>query len=586
MQAFNLEFKFLLRILNSFVQIKFTMFRLRWCLVSAILIASTLVNVEAQKRGKSKNEKTALASVERSSPKLVVGIVVDQMRYDYLTRFWNHYGEGGFKRLVENGFNCKNHHFNYAPTSTGPGHASVYTGTTPAVHGIIGNDWYDKEADKEVYVASDDSYTSVGTDGTAGQMSPHRMLTTTITDQNRLHTQFRGKTIAVAIKDRGAVLPGGHTANAAYWFEGGEKGNWISSSYYMEELPKWVQNYNASNSVSNYKRTWETLKPIEQYVESGSDQNIYEGRFRGEATTTFPHDLPALWDKNGATSILKGTAFGNSITVDFALAALQNEDLGNDDITDFLTVSFSSTDYVGHMYGVNSVEVQDTYLRLDQDLDRFLTALDTKVGKGNYTVFLTADHGAIHVPAYLKDKKIPAGYLNFATMRARFDEFLKYEYGTTDIVKTISNYQVFLDRKVVNNLDMDLQKVQEEMAFEILRYGGIDKVFTGHQLWKNNYTQSAGVPYLIQQGWHQKRSGDVVFVQEPGFIAYPKTGSTHGSPMIYDTHVPLIFYGHGIKKGTTASRTEIPDIAPTLAVMLGIAFPNGATGTPIVEVLE
>ncbi|BFP41866.1 alkaline phosphatase family protein [Flavobacteriaceae bacterium GF1] len=542
--------------------------------------------VTAQRRGRDKDRKKEPAPVEVKAPKLIVGIVVDQMRYDYLTRFWNHYGEGGFKRLINEGFTCKNHHFNYAPTSTGPGHASVYTGTTPAVHGIIGNDWYDKETDTEVYVASDDSYESVGTTSNAGKMSPHRMLTTTITDQNRLHTQMRGKTIAVALKDRGAVLPGGHTANAAYWFEGTESGNWVTSTYYMDALPQWVMDYNASDAVESYKKPWETLRPITEYQESGTDQNIYEGRFRGEATTTFPHDLPSHWGKNGGASILRATAYGNSITTDFALAVLENEDLGRDDITDFFTVSYSSTDYVGHMFGVNSVEVQDTYLRLDLDLAKLLTTLDSKVGVGNYTVFLTADHGAIHVPAFLADQKIPAGYLDFGALKTKFSEFLKYKYGTTDIVKTISNYQVFLDRNVIDNLDMELDAVQEEIALEILNYDDMDKVFTGFQLWRNNYTQSTGIPYLIQQGWHQKRSGDVVFVQRPGFIAYPKTGSTHGSPMIYDTHVPLLFFGNGIKKGETFERTEIPDIAPTIASMLGIAFPNGTTGEPIAEVLE
>jgi len=545
-----------------------------------LLLFSSCANAQRSNRRNSEVVRS------KKPPKLVVGIVVDQMRYDYLTRFWNHYGDEGFKRLVNQGFNCRNHHFNYAPTSTGPGHASVYTGTTPAVHGIIGNDWYDKLSGEEVYVASDDSYNSVGTTSEAGKMSPHRMLTTTITDQNRLHTQFRGKTVAVAIKDRGAVLPGGHTANAAYWFEGGNEGNWITSSYYMDELPKWVQDFNASDAVESYKKPWVTLKPISQYKESGTDQNVYEGRLRGEATTTFPHDLPSLWDKNGGTSVLRVTAYGNSITTDFALEALKNEDLGKDEDTDFLAISYSSTDYVGHFYGVNSKEIQDTYIRLDGDLAKIFKALDNQVGNGNYTVFLTADHGAIHVPAFLNDKKIPGGYMNFATLRARFNEFLKYKYNTTDVVKSISNYQVFLDKKVIDNLGMDLEKVQDEIAFEILRYGSIDKVYSGSQLWKNNYTRSSLIPYLIQQGWNQKRSGDVVFVQKPGYIAYPRTGSTHGSPMIYDTHVPLLFMGNGIKKGETVERTEIPDIAPTLAMMLGIAFPNGTTGRPIAEVLK
>ncbi|UII74891.1 alkaline phosphatase family protein [Flagellimonas sp. HMM57] len=518
------------------------------------------------------------------SPKLVVGIVVDQMRYDYLTRFWNHYGEGGFKRLVNDGFNCKNHHFNYAPTSTGPGHASVYTGTTPAVHGIIGNDWYDKVRDRSLYCAGDDNYNSVGTTSNAGKMSPNNMLTTTITDQLRLHTQKRGKVIAVAVKDRGAVLPGGHMANAAYWFEGDNKGKWISSSYYMQELPKWVMDFNASGKIEEYKKPWTTLKDIATYLESGSDNNNYESPFEDEVTPVFPHSTPNLLDKNKDFEILKYTPYGNSITADFALEALEKENLGIDAITDFLAISFSSTDYIGHKFGVNSKEIQDTYLRLDLDLERILAALDEKVGKGEYTVFLTADHGAINVPAYLKDQRIPAGYLDFDSNKKRFDEFLMYKYGTTDIVKGMSNSQIFLDKKVIANLDMDLDDVEEEIAGEMLTYDGIEKVYTGYQMWNNAYT--SGLPYILQNGWNQKRSGDILYVQPPGFASYMATGSTHGSPMIYDTHVPLLLYGNGIKKGSTAKRTEIPDIAPTIATLLGIAFPNGTTGEPIAEVLD
>lgn len=518
------------------------------------------------------------------SPRLVVGIVVDQMRYDYLTRFWDQYGEDGFKRLVNQGFNCKNHHFNYAPTSTGPGHASVYTGTTPAIHGIIGNDWYDKEIGKDVYCAGDDSYASVGTTSDAGQMSPHRMLTTTITDELRLHTQKRGKVIGVAVKDRGAVLPAGHAANAAYWFEGGATGNWVTSSYYMDALPQWVTDFNNSDAVEAYKKPWTTLKPIETYVESGTDANTYEGMFKGETTSSFPHDLPKLWEANGQFGLLRSTPYGNSITADFALAALEGEDLGADTITDFLAISFSSTDYVGHFFGVNSKEIEDTYIRLDQDLARILSTLDKKVGEGEYTVFLTADHAAIDVPAYLKDSKIPAGYLDMGSIKDKFNEFLQYKYGTTDVVKDLSNYQLFLDHKILANLDIDLKDAQQDMAKELLGYEGIGQVYTGHQMWENNYTK--GIPYILQNGYNQKRSGDVLIVPNPGFISYSRTGSTHGSPQIYDTHVPLLLYGKGIKQGSTVNRTEIPDIAPTISALLGIAFPSGTTGKPIGEVLE
>lgn len=410
------------------------------------------------------------------------------------------------------------------------------------------------------------------------------MITSTITDQLRLHTQMRGKTIAVAMKDRGAVLPGGHTANAAYWFEGKDIGNWISSSYYMEELPKWVNDFNGLGKVVFYKKSWETVKDINLYQESGPDNTNYEGMFEDEDSPIFPHATPNLLSKTKDFEILKYTPYGNSITTDFALAAIDGEGLGMDMIPDFLTVSFSSTDYIGHKFGVNSKEIQDTYLRLDQDLARLLVHLDEKVGNGNYTIFLTADHGTVHVPAFLADQKISAGYMNKRAMKERLNQFLQYKYGTTDLVKNMSNNQVFLDHKVVDNLNMDLDDVQEGIAMELLDYDDIEKVYTAHQMWQNEYVED--IPYILQNGWNQKRSGDVLYVQRPGFASYSRTGSTHGSPMIYDTHVPLIFYGNGIKKGETAARTEIPDIAPTVASMLGIAFPNGTTGRPIVEVLE
>ena len=548
-------------------------------LILIVLVASIPFESIGQNRKKIETHTNL-----RTSPRLVVGIVVDQMRYDYITRFWNHYGDGGFKRMVNEGFNCKNNHFNYAPTSTGPGHTSVYTGTTPATHGIIGNNWYDKELVKSVYCASDDNYASVGTTSDAGKMSPHRMNVTTITDQLRLHTQMRGKTIAIALKDRGAVLPGGHTANAAYWFYGSGEGNWISSTYYMADLPQWVKDFNDSDKVERYKKPWATLKNINTYVESGLDNTKYEGLFTGETVPTFPHDLPELWEANGKYSLLKSTPYGNSITADFAIAAIEGENLGSDTITDFLAISFSSTDYVGHKYGVNSKEVQDTYLRLDDDLERLFKTLDKKVGEGEYTVFLTADHGAVNVPSYLQDKKIPAGYFEPDDMGAKFNAFLKYTFGTTDLVKNRSNYQLFLDHKIIRNLDMELEAVQETLAKELLSYDMIDRVYTAHQMWKNEYTR--GIPYILQNGYNQKRSGDILLVLKPGFINYSITGSTHGSPQIYDTHVPLLFYGKGIKKGHTVRRTEIPDIAPTIASLLGIAFPTGTTGSPIAEVIE
>ena len=522
--------------------------------------------------------------VDNTKTKLVVGIVVDQMRYEYLTRFQQRFGQGGFMRMINDGYNCKNNHYNYVPTYTGPGHASIFTGTTPKYHGVIANGWYDKETKKNVYCAGDDSVTSVGTESNAGQMSPHRMKTTTFADENRLFTQLRGKTIGISIKDRGAILPAGHTANAAYWFQGKLEGNFITSTHYMNELPNWVKTYNESNSVSKYMKVWNTLYDISTYVESGNDLNEFEGGFVGKETATFPYDLKALSAKNGGFDILKSTPFGNSIVTDFAIAAIDGEQLGQDNITDVLAVSFSSPDYIGHNFGVNSKEVQDTYIRLDKDLERLFNALDTKVGKGNYTVFLTADHGAVHVPSYLKSLKIPAGYVSTTQTKLKFKAFLKEKYNNDELVESVSNNQVFLNREKIKQLGLDLHKVQDAIVNEIINYRNIDKAYTAYAM--SNTSYSSGIEKLLQNGFNQKRSGDVIYVYDPATISYSLTGSTHGSGMSYDTHVPLLFYGNGINKGSTVERTDIVDIAPTISSLLGISFPNGNIGLPIKSALE
>ncbi|MEP3838012.1 MAG: alkaline phosphatase PafA [Algibacter sp.] len=524
------------------------------------------------------------AVAQNNNPKLVVGIVVDQMRYDYLTRFYNKYGDGGFKRMMEEGFNCKNNHYNYVPTYTAPGHASIYTGTTPKYHGIIGNNFYDREIKKMVYCAGDENVQPIGTDSKAGKMSPHRMKTTTFADENRLFTQMRGKTIGISIKDRGAILPAGHTANAAYWFNGSNEGHFISSSFYMNSLPDWVENFNDSNIAESYLKPWNTLYDISTYTESGADLNDFEGTFKGKETATFPYDLNVLKDKNGNFDIIKGTPYGNSIVADFAIAAISGEALGEDNITDVLTVSFSSTDYVGHKFGVNSKEVEDTYIRLDKDLQRLFKALDKEVGKGEYTVFLTADHAAIDVPSYLQSVKIPAGYVNNDARKKQFNAFLKETYGTTEVLENISNDQIFLNREKIKALNLDLKDVQEAIVNEQMTYKNIYKAYTATSMGSVNFVE--GIESLMQKGFNQKRSGDVLLLNDPAYISYGRKGSTHGSGLNYDTHVPLLFFGKGIKKGATFTKTEITDIAPTMSALLGTSFPNFAIGQPLEFVLD
>ncbi len=517
-----------------------------------------------------------------NKPVLVVGIVVDQMRYDYLTRFWNKYQDGGFKRLVGEGFNFKNAHFNYIPTYTAPGHASVFTGTTPQNHGIIGNNWYNKFEKKDVYNASDDKVQSIGTTTNAGKMSPHRMLVTTVADENRMFTQMRGKTIGIGMKDRGAILPAGHTANAAYWYQGSNEGKWITSTYYMKDLPYWVKEFNNSGKSDSYIKVWNTLYDIETYTESGPDQNDFEGGFTGQ--TTFPYDLEKLIESGNKYELVKVSPYGNNLTTDFAIAAIEGESLGQDGNTDFLTISYSSTDYIGHNFGVNSKEIQDAYLRLDQDLARLLDYLDDKVGKGKYTIFLTSDHGGVDVPAYLKSLKIPGGYFDNTGFKEKLNSFIEEEFDETDLIEMVSNYQVFFDYNALRDADINAGDLENSIAHYILQYPQVSNVYTRSQLQSGTF--SNGTAMLIQNGFNQKRSGDVIMVLKPSTIVYSQTGSTHGSGFSYDTHAPMIFFGNGIPKGSSLERAEIIDIAPTISALLGISNPNAATGKPLSVMLE
>lgn len=517
-----------------------------------------------------------------SKPKLVVGVVVDQMRFDYLNRFKNKYSANGFLRLIKQGYSCNNHHFNFIPTYTAPGHASIFTGTTPSVHGIIGNSWYDKASNSTVYCTTDKAYIPVGAAAKYGQASPRNMKVTTLADQNRLFTQMNGKTIGVSIKDRGAVFPSGHTANGAYWFEGLNEGKWMTSTYYMDALPQWVKDFNTPSNIASYLKPWNTLYDISLYEESGSDLSDYEQGFNGKSTSEFPYDLKALMELNEGYDIIKSTPFGNTMITDFALSAIEAESLGVDDYTDFLTVSYSSTDYIGHNFGINSVELQDTYLRLDLEVERLLNYLDAKVGAGNYTLFLTSDHGAVDAPSFLTDVHIPSGYVpknSFASLYTN----LKKKYGVSDLIMKISNDQVFLNQERITALKVNLEDVQKFVVNEIISYPHIKKAYTATTMQTRYFKE--GAEKMLQNGYHQKLSGDVLFTLESGVISYDSKGTTHGSGYNYDTHVPLLFYGNGIQPGKTYKRTNVTDIAPTISALLGIALPSGATGTVIEEVI-
>ena len=528
--------------------------------------------------------KPAAKSTALAKPKLVVGVVVDQMRYDYIFRYWDKFSAAGFKRLVNSGFFCKNTNYNYVPTYTGPGHAAIYTGTYPAVNGIIANDWYDKQTGQMLYCTEDKSVKPIGTAADVALMSPKNLLVTTIGDELRLNSIQQSKVIGISLKDRASILPAGHSANAAYWFDG-STGNFISSSHYVTALPKWLNDFNAKKLPTEYlNKGWNTLLPIAQYTESTIDNKAYESTPNKKESPVFPYEYSKYIEK-GKFDIIRSTPHGNSITKDLAIATLKEEQLGKGKFTDMLCVSFSSTDYVGHSYGPRSIEIEDVYLRLDLDLQEFFKALDAQVGAGQYVLFLTADHGAAEVPAYLKEQKIPAGLVDETEIEKQLKSYLFKEYGDS-LVLNSSNQQIFLNRKLINEKKWDVTSIQKKSAAFILEMDGIAETYAAEELKVNSYTNNS-FKELLQNGYNFKRSGDVLFrFNVAYFDAVMQKGTTHGAEFSYDTHVPLLFMGWGIKPGSTVESINITDIAPTICSLLNIPFPNGCTGKPIKAILD
>jgi|SRR5579871_155781 len=517
-------------------------------------------------------------------PKIVVGIVVDQMRWDYLYRYYSRYLEdGGFKRFLNQGFSCENTMIPYTPTITACGHTSIYTGSVPAIDGITGNDWYDYKLSQIVYCTGDDSTKTIGSNTDAGQMSPHNLLVTTICDELRLATNFHSKVIGIALKDRAAILPAGHSANGAYWYDD-KTGEWITSSYYMKDLPGWVRSLNDQKLVDKYfEQNWNTLYPLKTYTQSTPDEEPYEYRPFGINAKGFPYDLKQFVGEN--YGILPVTPYGNTFTFDMAKAAIEGEKLGADSITDFLAISLSTPDYIGHTFGPNSVEAEDDFLRLDKDLGDFLKYLDEKIGKGSYLIFLSADHGVAHVPGFLKEHKIPAGGVEEQKLTDGINKLLKDKFNIDKLVVGIFNYQVYLDRDIINKGKLNKDAIEQEAINFLLQQPGIARAFSSEKL--SETTLSAKIKNAIANGYYPPRSGDIQIILQPQWIAgFLSRGTTHGVWNPYDAHIPLLWYGWNIRAGKTNKEVYMTDIAPTIASMLHIQMPSGSIGNVIEEVTK
>jgi predicted AlkP superfamily pyrophosphatase or phosphodiesterase len=564
--------------------------KIKYLLLVSFAFGALSVSSQTKKK---KAATTAAAPVTAVSnalprPKLVVGIVVDQMRWDYLYRFYDRYQNNGFKRLLNEGFTCENTLIDYIPTVTAAGHTCIYTGSVPAIHGIAGNDFIVQATGKSMYCAGDTTVKTVGSTSNAGEMSPRNLLTTTVTDELRLATNFRSKVIGIALKDRGGILPAGHTANAAYWFDD-KSGNWITSTYYMKDLPQWLKDFNAQKLAENYlKLDWNPLYPVDTYVQTLPDNSKYEGKFKGTDAPTLPVKTSALY--KGNVGLIRSTPYGDTFTLDMAIAAINGEQLGQHNVTDFLAVSFSSTDYVGHQFGPNSVEIEDTYLRLDRDFANLFTFLDAKVGKGNYTVFLTADHGAAHNTAFLNDHGVPAGVWDDGATLDSLNKFLAKKYNAEKLVIGLENYQVNLNYKNVKNAKLDEETLKNDCIGFIQKQPGVAYVIDMQK------AATADVPEALRMriinGYNPQHSGAIQIILQPGWFTGHgsgdggPTGTTHGTWNPYDTHIPLVFMGWGIQHGHLNRETHMTDIAATVAALLHIQMPNGCIGKVIPEVMK
>jgi predicted AlkP superfamily pyrophosphatase or phosphodiesterase len=506
-------------------------------------------------------------------PKLVVGIVVDQMRYDLLYRYWNLYTAGGFRRLVNEGYNCKNTRFNSFQTVTAVGHAGIYTGSIPALHGIVENNFYDRGLKKDVYVMYDENVSTVGNASAQPGMSPMRLMSTTITDELKL-SNHRSKVIGIALKDRSAIIPAGRYGDAAYFFDS-KTGRWISSTWYLNQLPDWVETFNTSGKVNEYMKTdWNLLLPRSAYTMCTSDTNDYERPFAGEKFPVFPHAIP-----QGNYARLGYTPFALTMTNDLAMQAIVQEKLGKRDVTDFLCISFSSTDIIQHSFGQHSLETADAYIRLDRDLEALLKFLDREIGKENVLVFLTSDHGGAMNPQFGTDRQISGGVMMADSLVDDLNQFLSPTLGNEKWISAMTSQQVYLNHDLVSQKKPDEKKLVEEVVKFLLNHPGILCVYSPR------YSVNL-CPTVIQEnmlnGYYPGRSGDIFYSMKPGWIDwFDGLGTSHGTAFDYDQRVPLLWYGWKIQPGETVSPVLIPDIAPTIATWLNIANPSATTGNPI-----
>ncbi|MEI6677465.1 MAG: alkaline phosphatase family protein [Mariniphaga sp.] len=521
-------------------------------------------------------------TISANAPRLVIGIVIEDFNPDYIERYWDKFGDGGFQRLYSGGFICANHHYTSLVQRPSVNMATLSTGTDPSRHGIVNDNWIDRLKKKEVSAISDDFYTTVGSDSKEGERSAKNLMTPTLGDQLKLISNGKSRIFSIALNDGSAVLAAGHAANGAYWLDK-NSGKMISSSYYVETFPKWAFDYNGLKMADNYVGSdWTTLKEPISYTESISDSHLKETGFSLKYTS-FPYDMSKLKRESGGSyKILKATPWGNTMLKDFALQMIPKEQMGYDLIPDILTVVFSSMDYEKNSFGPFSVEMEDTYLRLDRDIAELLKYVETGFGTDNILIYLTGLTSISYPAEYLKEKyHLTAGIFNPESAVALLKSYLNIKYGSANWIELFTNQQIYLDHEMIEKKKINLLEMQTTVASFLNQFEGIAYAKAGLEIEANNFPGGPLAPF--QNNYHSKRSGDVLIKYEDGWQPKEKFNNVDYTD---NSQVPLVWYGAGITKGTTLRRTSATDVVPTIAAFLGIAPPSSVSGSVIGELIK
>ncbi|HCY42092.1 MAG TPA: hypothetical protein DHV48_12175 [Prolixibacteraceae bacterium] len=522
----------------------------------------------------------SIKNTESNVPKLVVVISVDQMRTDYLSRYWNKFQAGGFKRLVNEGAVCSNAQLDLHVQKISTGTATMFTGVYPAAHGIVNDTWYDRLKKKEINCIADDYYITVGSDSKEGERSAAKLLSPTIGDLIKINTRNKSKVFSVAINDVSAVLSAGHAANGAYWFDP-LNGNMISSSYYVDIFPEWVRQFNEKQFAKTYtQRDWSTLLPVKSYEESMADDYVLEKGFY-DKWNTFPYDLKKIKDRAGNYKFLKTTPYGNTIVKDFAVNLIHAEKLGTDKFPDFLTVTFTSMDYENNSFGPASIEMQDTYLRLDQEIALMMDFLDKLLGKGNSLVVLTSTCSSTYPSDYLKEEfNMPIGTFSPESAVALLKSFLNITYGQGDYIEVVGDQQIYFNRELLEKKNISPEDIQTKTANFINQFEGVKIALPSASFSQGDYAK--GQLAVIANSFNFKRSGDVLYQLEDGWQPVYKYQRT-----IYNdnTNIPFIMHGNAVKRMQVRHKIKGEDMVPTILEILNMPIPHHCAGSILEEVL-